>query len=150
MFSLCMLIVPFEESNYPHSSDPTWCCLPTSSGYCFSMPGHSQYLETLGNILQLPILMVMFTFTNFHGDLQALRKTKTKKIVNSGKPKQQHIKHMILIVLHKRNLGFPVQNITGLPVGFWQWRVDQRIAEAFRRMINTLEVYMSKMKACQF
>ena len=85
------------------------------------MPGHSQYLETLGNILQLPILMVMFTFTNFHGDLQALRKTKTKKIVNSGKPKQQHIKHMILIVLHKRNLGFPVQNITGLPVGFWQW-----------------------------
>jgi hypothetical protein len=44
-----------------------------------------------------------------------------KKQVNSGKPKQQHIKNMILIVLHKRNLGFPVQNITGLPVGFWQW-----------------------------
>ena len=95
-FCVCWFF-PLKSPIISYSSDPTWCCLPTSFWWW---------------CLLLPI---------FIRDLQALRKTKTTTLVNSGKPKQQHIKHMILIVLHKRNLGFPVQNITGLPVGFWQW-----------------------------
>lgn len=62
MFSLCMLIVPFEESNYPPFFWSNMMMLLANIFWViFLHAGHSQYLETLGNILYL--------ITHFDGDV---------------------------------------------------------------------------------